>query len=119
MQKLQAGQSLWFVGAGNFKGKQGEVQITAVGRRWAIVKGAFTGAIDIKTLAANGKQYSSPGRCYLSQQEWLEQEGPKLAWMELRTRMPMNCPADLTLDAIVQAAKLLSVKLTVPVAGEG
>jgi len=33
--------------------------------------------------------------------------------------MPMNCPADLTLDAIVQAAKLLSVKLTVPVAGEG
>jgi hypothetical protein len=116
MSKLVEGQTLWFVGAsgGRFKGVREAIVITAVGRKWAQVKGAFTGRIDVDSLAPESHGYSPAGRCYLSQQDWMETEGCNLAWRNLRAAMPMSCPAGLSYDGIQHAAQLLGIDASEP-----
>ncbi|KVP65662.1 hypothetical protein WJ96_04655 [Burkholderia ubonensis] len=116
MMKPVVGQKLWFVGArlGNFKALNGEVTVTAVGKKWADVQGEFHGRVDVTTLVADGKGYASPGRCYLSRLEWLDKEGSKLAWEALRVSMLGSCPAELSYETIVQAGKLLGLDISLP-----
>lgn len=111
MLKPSINQVMWFVGAGNFVRVCGEVTITEVGRKWARITGAFKGRIALDTLMADGAGYSSPGRCYASKQEWLNQDGPRHAWQALSSSMPTACPADLSYETIVQAAKMLGVDI--------
>jgi hypothetical protein len=111
MLKLSTDQKLWFVGAGNFHRVRGEVTVTEVGRKWARITGVYKGKIAVATLAADGAGYSSPGICYASKQDWLNQDGPRRAWQALRSSMPTACPHDLSYETIVQAAKLLGVDI--------
>jgi len=119
MKKLEANQTLYFVGTGNYHNRQGDVTVLKVGRKWADITGAYKGRIDVVTLQADAAGYSSPGRCYASRQEWLDQEGPRRAWQQLRSSMPMACPAGLALADIQQAAKLLGVPIQLPGQKEG
>ncbi|KVP16905.1 hypothetical protein [Burkholderia ubonensis] len=114
MKTPVVGQKLWFVGArlGNFKNVTGEVAVTAVGKKWAEVAGAFRGRVDVDSLVADGKGYASPGRCYLSRLEWLDKEGPGLAWEALRVSMLGSCPDGLSYETIVQAGKLLGLDVS-------
>ena len=70
---LRVGQKLWWVGnrsAGD--GRQREVTVVSVGRKWATLdcKSGYPIRNDIETLWADGKGFWSPGRCYLSKQEY-------------------------------------------------
>jgi hypothetical protein len=113
MVKLKENQKLWFVGAGNFARTRGEVTVTSVGRKWANVEGAFIGRIAVDTLKADGGAYSPPGQCYVSQDDWVVQEGPSLAWRDLRFKMGGQCPKGLSYVTIVEAAKLLGFDVTI------
>lgn len=113
MTKLEKNQKLWFVGAGNFACTRGEVTVTAVGRKWANVEGAFIGRIAVDTLKADGGVYSPPGQCYGSQEDWIAQEGPGLAWRDLRWKMDAQCPKGLSYETVVEAAKLLGFDVTI------
>lgn len=109
--KLTNNQTLWFVGAGKFARRRGVVTVTEVGRKWARVTGVFIGRIEIATLDADGGAYSSPGRCYASRMDWVNQDGPRRAWQELRSSMSTAVPADLSYETIVQAANLLGIDI--------
>lgn len=113
MVKLKENQKLWFVGSGNFSRTRGEVTVTSVGRKWASVEGAFIGRIAVDTLMADGGAYSPPGRCYASQEDWIAQEGPSLAWRDLRSKMDGQCPKGLSYETVVEAAKLLGFDVTI------
>lgn len=119
MTKLLVGQTLWFVGNpfGYCKNRQGEVTVTEVGRKWATIAGAHHGRIDKETLKVDGGQFSSLGNCYLSQQAWLETEGCKLAWQQLRSSLPSSCPPNLAYDDIVQLGKRLGLDVRVMESG--
>jgi hypothetical protein len=56
-----------------------EVEIAALGRKWATLAGG-RGRISIKTLAMDGAGYSSPGRCYLNREDWEANERRDEAW---------------------------------------
>lgn len=110
---LEKNQKLWFVGEGNFSRKRGEVTVTSVGRKWAQVEGVFIGRVAVDTLIADAAGFSSPGRCYLSQEEWLAKDGPKLAWQSLRNRLSLACPTSLSYKDIVAAGNLLGFDVSV------
>lgn len=123
MEKLVEGQTLWFVGAslGNFRNLMGPVTVTKVGRKWAELRGgaAIAGLgryrLNVETLAVDGAGYSSPGRCYLSRLDWLDQAGSDLAWTALRVAIVNNpCPADLSFETITQVAQQLGLTLDIP-----
>jgi len=113
MLKLEENQKLWFVGAGNFSRTRGEITVTSIGRKWASVTGAFIGRIAVDTLMADGGAYSCPGRCYASEAAWIEQDGPDIAWRDLRVKMTGPCPTGLTYDRVVEAAKLLGLDVAI------
>lgn len=116
--KLVENQKLWFVGSGNYVRTRGVVTVVSVGRKWAEVKGAHRCRINVDSLVADAAGFSSPGRCYLSQEAWVAQEGPKLAWQSLRTQMPPMCPPSLSYDDIVAAGKLLGFEVGLRIIAE-
>jgi hypothetical protein len=66
MEKLIVGQELLFIGNSysNHKKVRGKVKVTSVGRKWAEIKGVYTGRISLDSLHADGKGFNSPGICY-------------------------------------------------------
>lgn len=120
--KLKEGQQLWFVGAslGNYRGCSGAVTVTKVGRKWAELSGQGDllglrrSRLDVSTLLVDGQGYSSPGRCYASRQDWLNIEGPKLAWAQLRQHLMNQTPEELSFEAVQHAAALLGCKIQLP-----
>lgn len=121
MENLSEGQVLWFVGneLGNFKNQVGEVTVTKVGRKWAELRskdipGLSRYRLNVETLVVDGQGYSNPGRCFLSRLDWLNQEGPKLAWMQLRQHLLNPCPDDLSFETIQYAATLLGLEIRLP-----
>lgn len=121
MERLMDGQVLWFVGAslGNFKNQTGEVTVHKVGRKWAELKstsvpGLSRYRLNVETLVVDGQGYSSPGRCYQSRLHWLNEEGPTLAWAQLRQHLLDNGPADMSFETIQMAAKLLDLEIRLP-----
>lgn len=113
MKKLEANQTLYFVGSGAFHKRQGDVTVVSVGRKWATISGPYNGRIDIETLQADSAGYASPGRCYPSKQAWLDAEAPQRAWRQLVNSLPMGRPESVSLADIHQAAKLLGVEIDV------
>lgn len=80
---LEIGQELWFVPRERRDGKPHPVTITKIGRKWAEVDRGYY-RIDINTLVADGGQYASPGRCWLNQSAWEEEEARQSAWDSLK-----------------------------------
>jgi len=109
--KLVENQVLWFVGTGNYARTRGFVKVESVGRKWAEISGVKRCRISVDTLVADAAGFSSPGRCYLSQEDWLAEEGPKVAWQSLRSQMTIACPAGVTLEDILTASKLLGMEV--------
>lgn len=69
-KKLQAGDKLWFVGS---KGRrQEEAVVVSVGRKWAkLTMGDREDyRMDISSGYIDGGDYSPPGRCYASKEEY-------------------------------------------------
>lgn len=67
--KFEIGQQLYFVPNPFANDKQKRLlTIEKVGNRWLTLSNGYRA--DKDTLEADGGNYSSPGRCWLSQQEY-------------------------------------------------
>lgn len=88
------GQKLFYVpyeGNRRTQSQPFEVEITNVGRKWVYVKNPAntweTFRIDIKTMCADGKQFTSPGTCYYSRELWVEATEKLHYWNMFRTEI--------------------------------
>lgn len=106
--ELKEGQKLWYVST--YSRYQGPVTITKVGRKWAQLDN--NERIDIKTMLADGKRYSSPGECYASKKEYdAEVEFNKLFKMFVRAVCAMRM-RETTIENISAAASILGINLS-------
>ena len=80
---LKAGQELYLVPSRN-RGNPRRVVIEKVGRVWATLAGYGEGRIDMDTLLVDGGDYSSPGVCYLSEEDYLKQKAKSRLWEKIQ-----------------------------------
>jgi len=73
--------------------------VLRVGRKWAVMD---CRRVNLETLEIDGGDYSSPGRCYLSQEHYEQENRRRRAWNELRYRVNDSGkpPSHLTTEAI-------------------
>jgi hypothetical protein len=86
------------------------VIVTKIGRKWVdICEGRYR--IDAETLRIDGKGFSSPGRCYLTEQAYREEAEIKDAWWSLYRRIDRmhSMPAGMTIEKMDQIADLLGI----------
>jgi len=105
---LKVGQKLWYVPR---RSAPYEVEVTKVGRKWATVgEGYRAERIDLETWYADGRGYSSPGRCYLSQEDYVTELDLSRLWAHLQREIQYSrCPGGVTINDIKQAMELLKV----------
>lgn len=110
---LEVGQKLWFVDQHSYRkaSERGhEVTITKIGRKWATIGPGLR--IDLQTLWADGGAYSSPGRCYLSADDYLSEMAKVDLWRDFSSRVSRyNPPNGVTVETIRQVADLLGIPL--------
>lgn len=108
--ELKVGQKLWWVPSQRYAGSQREVTVEKVGRIWAQL--SERSRIDKQTLIADGGEYMSPGRCYLSKAEYDEHIERVTAWNSfVYTVRYQSMPDGVTIADITEAAKLLRIEL--------
>ena len=84
MSEIEPGQRLYYVPRKR-DGKPQWLTVTSVGRRWATCgEGYDTIRVDIDTMQVDGRGYSSPGRCYLSEAEHSNDVRRKELWDQIR-----------------------------------
>lgn len=112
VKKLEIGQKLWCVPSGR-RGEPHEVTITKVGRLWAKINDRRYTRIDVNTLYMDRGVSSSPGRCYLTREEWETEVEEDKIWSAFHSRMlgKYSKPRGLTADRIREAAKLLGFEI--------
>lgn len=108
--KLEIGQKLYLVYSDSRRGNSREVEVEKVGRKWAELSG-YGGRVSIEDLSIDGGAgYSSPGRCYLSQEDY---EGVLLlnkSWRDFTEDLKYR-PAGITVDIILQARIVLGMEI--------
>lgn len=106
MEKLSIGQKLWWVPHQRKWQQPKEVTVLKVGRKWAQLDN--NERIDLETFIADAGQYSSPGRCYLSQEEYEAKVTIGSAWSNLKRSIDYKSPPDgVTVEDIEAARQLL------------
>jgi hypothetical protein len=85
------------------------VTVHKVGRKWAEIDSGRR--VDLKTLAVDGGEYSSPADCYLSREEYEAEVRRNELFHRLVRRIGHLVNNGVTADDIVAAAKLLRVDL--------
>jgi hypothetical protein len=111
--KLNVGQTLVFVPSGFRRGQPTEVTVTKIGRKWADIEGTFyTDRIEIDTLHADGGKYSSPGRCYLSREEYETEKATGDAWWAFSRTIDgeHSAPEGVTAETIQNVVKQLGLE---------
>jgi hypothetical protein len=109
MSGLVVGQELFWAGAGNYRGRNYSVTVTKVGRKWAELSNRHR--IDLETMIADGKEYTSPGRCWVTETHYAATVLTGNAFTNLKNKMAFR-PADgVTIQDIYEAAKLLRIEL--------
>jgi hypothetical protein len=111
-EMITQGQKLWMVFSQRYCGEPREVTVIKVGRKWAEidVRGY---RIDKTTLAIDGGDYTSPGRCYLCRETYERRVALLRAWNAVASKIDRRYgPADgVTIDDVRAAAALLKVNL--------
>lgn len=105
-QRLSLGQTLWYVPSSR-RGTPHEAKIQGLGRKWATLDNGER--INISTLLADGGQYFSPGRCYLSKEAYEAELAVCKAWNEFRNTVSRcySPPEAVTLNQIHNAHRAL------------
>lgn len=104
------GMTLFYVPSGRRHAQPYEVTVERVGRKWAYLAGN-NGRIDIDTLQADGDDYSSPGRCYGSREEWEATTERRQVWDRLRRGMPYGPPESVSTEDLKAIAVRLGVSI--------
>ena len=114
MKTLEVGQTLWCVitfrhGRNFDPPKQGEATVTKVGNKYATL--STDDRIVIETGIIDGGRFTSPGKCYLSKEEYDATDGTARAWRALRVAVSSQhaLPKDVTLADINAARALLKI----------
>lgn len=109
------GQELFWEASDAFSRRKGNttkmVTIAKVGRQWLALSDGHR--IDAVTLLADGGDYSSPGRCFLSREDWDAHNANKNrfdAWIDLRVKMPNCVPENVSAEDIAKARHLLGLQ---------
>lgn len=107
------GQQLWFVYADSRRRLPGHVRVKTAGRKWATLDNHQR--VCVRTLAADGGKYSSPGRAYLAKEDWLAEQSLSREWSAFARAVSRQWspPAGLTPNAIRDAAQMLHVEYSV------
>lgn len=110
----KVGDKLWWVSSHNTS-VQGVVTVTRVGRKWLSLSNAHR--VDIDSLLADGKGYSSPGRCYQSLDEYVRLTAIADAWDAFKSALGRHYrpPASVTVSDILAAANLCGVTVNLDV----
>jgi hypothetical protein len=106
--EFKVGQSLWFAPSARWAGAPRSVVISKVGRKWITL--GDEGRMDPETMRMDGEGFSSPGRCYLTRQDWEDAVARRDAWDRV-WKMIYNqhsVPAHLTRAAIDKIEMLLT-----------
>lgn len=106
---VTVGQELWHVPSDRrWRDKSCTVRVTKVGRKWAQLDNGDR--IDVQTLRVDCGQYSSSGRCWLSEADWRKEESRQQAWRDLRTFIDRKyqAPEGVTEMGIRQALTIVA-----------
>lgn len=109
--KLEPGQTLWFVPERHY-GKQHEVTVGKVGRKWAYVEKSRYDRIDVKTLSMYSGD-SHTGKCYPSQADWETHRATQEIWTRFWTKVrdTWRVPTGVDTEKVRQAAEILGIEL--------
>lgn len=105
---LSVGQRLWYVPSQHRWQSASYVTVKKGGRKWAELERGFS-RIALDSLYADGGQYSSPGRCYLSKEEHDQEVERQTAWSSLKRRLDAQyrCPDGVDSEDIRKVYSLL------------
>lgn len=106
-QKLIVGAKLYYVPHDSRRHSPRHVTVTRVGRKWADIDSGQR--IDVKTLAVDAGGYSSPGRCWRSEEEYTRHAQLQEAWRAFRALVDKEweAPAGVTMNQIENAKRSL------------
>lgn len=114
MAELKVGQKLWCVSReryGRIKPDDREVTITKVGRKWAYLDYPSRDEyrIDKSTLFIDGGEYTSPGRCYHSREEYESELARETTWDLIRRKVDRqrSCPEGVSVRDMEAALDIL------------
>jgi hypothetical protein len=107
---LEIGQKLWFVPSDRRWSQPREVTVTKIGRKWAYTnRYRNEEKVDKETLVVSGGGYASPGRCWLSQEEYEAHAAADREWRRLKNDMPWSVPNGVTVEKIGVVRRLLGL----------
>ena len=111
--KIKAGDKLYYIPTRNGARDGRYLTVVKVGRKWAQLDNSERRPlrIDVNTLWADGGNYSSPGRCYVSKEGYLAEERANYLCRELARRIGYHPNDGVTISDIQEAAKLLKIEL--------
>lgn len=110
-KKLEVGMKLFFVFSRYSTGRNHrEVEVKSVGRKWAQLSNG--NRISLDTWVADGGNYSSPGMCYESRQQYEEKckVNTEWEWFRRLVNSHTSSPKEVTVEKIKQAVELLGLK---------
>jgi hypothetical protein len=109
--KLEVGQKIFCAWGNSWRKKENhfsEEIITKVGRKWASF--GFREKVDIETGWIDGGQYTSPGKCYLSEEDYRKETALREAWRELSVQLSyLPYPKHITHEKIAKVRELLEI----------
>lgn len=107
---LTVGQSLFFVNNQTRQETTRTVTVLSVGRKWAELDNRTR--IDMVSLRADGRGFTSPGTAYLSEGDYREKVVIRDAWNSLSRHLGRlhSMPAGMTVEKMDQIADLLGIE---------
>jgi hypothetical protein len=117
--KFEVGQKLWYVHSDRYSrlgdpaDRGAEVTVTTVGRKWVGIDGHLSirgSRFNMRTMWVDRGRYSSPGRVYLSREEYRRQYAVNLEWSWLKRAIPDQPPPHITPDAIQLIASVIGLE---------
>lgn len=109
---LKVGQKLWFVPREMRWRQPYEVLVSKVGRRWAHLSDGHR--MPVGSLIVDGGGHVSPGRCWLSREEWEAAQNRQLSWSRVRSFFDRkySIPDIVTDEQIKEVARILGIELS-------
>lgn len=112
MDKLEVGQELYYVPANRRYATPQVVTVEKIGRKWAQLSNRER--IDIATRRADGGDYSSPGTCWSSKEEYELAVYTQKLWQAFTDGVKAKycAPETIGVSEILQAAAVLKIDLS-------
>ena len=108
MSKIHVGQKLYLVYTDSRRGTDCEVTVTKVGRKYAELD-IPRFRIFVDTMNVDGRGYSSPGRCFLSREEYEKNVGLQRKWQDFKNAVGRKQLEGITHEDISRAAAALGL----------